>query len=281
MTRAPQHLDHIGEVVLALRVLGAHASQRRREERAPEAVDRRVHLADRELVRIAVGLLDDALNAAARVAHDAPVAGGVVELGGEQRGRGVGETVLGREDRERFGAQQGDVGAKHDHVVVVDGVGERGECDARGVAGAARDALLDELHRDVGDELVLQRLGDGLGLVADDHDDALERQLDQRVDDVQQHRPSAQRVQDLRDPRAHAGSLASRQDHGRQGAVGHGNLLSRTWLPSLDFLADLCARHLRRVSARGRGFEPRLGTPKDPVLPLHHPRRAPEWVFRP
>ena len=26
--------------------------------------------------------------------------------------------------------------------------------------------------------------------------------------------------------------------------------------------------------ARGRGFEPRLGTPKDPVLPLHHPRQV-------
>ena len=70
--------DDVGEVVLALRVLGAEPAQRGREQPAAEAVDRRVHLVDRELVGRGVGLLDDAVDAAVRVAHDAAVAGGVV-----------------------------------------------------------------------------------------------------------------------------------------------------------------------------------------------------------
>ena len=36
-----QHLDDVGEVVLALRVVGVDEAQRRREEAAPEAEDRR------------------------------------------------------------------------------------------------------------------------------------------------------------------------------------------------------------------------------------------------
>ena len=58
----PQHRDDVGEVVLALGVLGAEPPQRRREEPAAEAVDRRVDLVDRELLGIGVGLLDDAVD---------------------------------------------------------------------------------------------------------------------------------------------------------------------------------------------------------------------------
>ena len=57
-----EHTDHIGEVVLALRVLGAQPAQRRREEPAPEAVDRGVHLVDLQLRVGRVGLLDDPLD---------------------------------------------------------------------------------------------------------------------------------------------------------------------------------------------------------------------------
>ena len=85
------------------------------------------------------------------VAHDAAVARRVVEPGGEQRGGGVGDAVLGGERGERLGAQQRRVAGHHEDVVLgVEVVGERGERDAHGVAGAALHALLDELDRHLG-----------------------------------------------------------------------------------------------------------------------------------
>ena len=55
--RAP---DHVGEVVLALGVVGRQVAQRRAEQVAPERVDARADLADRQLVGAGVALLDDA-----------------------------------------------------------------------------------------------------------------------------------------------------------------------------------------------------------------------------
>ena len=110
------------------------------------------------------------------------------------------------------------------------------ERDAHRVAGAALHALLDELDRHLGDELLLQRLGDALGAVADDDDDPFERQLGQRVDDVQHHRPAAQRVQHLRRARAHPRALPGGEDDGGERSVlAHADSLlarapSRGWL---------------------------------------------------
>ena len=142
------------------------------------------------------------------------------------------------------------------------------ERDADRVAGAALHALLDELDRHLGDELLLERLGDPFGAVADDDDDAFERQLGERVDDVQHHRAPAQRVQHLGRAGAHPGALAGGEDDG-----GEGSVLAHVRAMVLG-LTLVNTRGARSV-ARGRGFEPRLGTPKDPVLPLHHPRSVP------
>ena len=60
VTRGPEHLDRVGEVVLALRVLRAQPAQRGREQVAAEAVDRRVDLVDLALLDVGVGVLDDA-----------------------------------------------------------------------------------------------------------------------------------------------------------------------------------------------------------------------------
>ena len=142
-----QHADDVGEVVLALRVLGL------RRRSAGASRPRRKQKIDGFTSSIAssfggVGLLDDALDVAVGVAHDAPVARGVVDAGGEHGGRGVGEPVLGGERGERLRAQQRDVAVDDEQVVfTVEVVGERGEADAHRVAGAALHALLDELDR--------------------------------------------------------------------------------------------------------------------------------------
>ena len=263
-----EHRHGVGQVVLALRVLGAEPPQRRREQAAAEAVDRGVHLGELELVGVGVGALDDAVDPALRVAHDpAEAPRPRRELGGEQRHRGVGLPVHGGQAGQQLGPDERRVARHDDHVALVVGVvGERGERHARGVAGAPLHVLLDEHDRHVGGDLLLQRLGDPLGAVADDDHDPLERQRAERVDHVEHHRAPAQRVEDLRGGRAHAGALARRHHDTRQGSVPTTHAITP--------LTDCAAPPVRRT-ARGRGFEPRLGTPKDPVLPLHHPRRAP------
>ena len=65
MPGGAQHPDDVGQVVLALPVLGLEAAQRGREQPPAEAVDRRVDLGDGELGLVAVGLLDDAVDRAA------------------------------------------------------------------------------------------------------------------------------------------------------------------------------------------------------------------------
>src|SRR3954447_18478188 len=71
VTGLAQHGDGVGQVVLALRVLGAQAPQCRREQAAAEAVDRRVDLGQVELVCSGVGPFDDAVHPTLGIAHDA------------------------------------------------------------------------------------------------------------------------------------------------------------------------------------------------------------------
>ena len=197
---------------------------------------------------------------------DAAVARRVVDVGGEEGRGGVGEAVLGREHGEGLRAQERRVAEHDDDVVLaVEHVAERGEADRDRVARAALDGLLDELDRHVGDELLLDGLGDVLGAVSDDDHDPVERQRREHVEGVQHHRPPAQRVQHLGRVGAHALALTRRGHDGRERA----SVLTRHGLPRLLVVVVLVAR---AEVARGRGLEPRLGTPKDPVLPLHHPR---------
>ena len=260
-----QHPDDVGEVVLALRVLGVEAPQGGGQQAAPEAVDRRVDLGDLELGVVGVGLLHDAVDAAAGVAHDAPVSGRVVELGGEDGGRGVGQAVLGGELGERLGPQQrGVAGEDEDVVFAVEVEAGPGEADAGRVAGAALEALLDELDRDLGGELLLDRLGHRLGAVADDDHDAGQRQL---------HQPVERRGGSSAARRAGAAPSGSRS---ACGCPPRRRAPPRRAVGKPASSTPLHGMPLKSCDgvARGRGFEPRLGTPKDPVLPLHHPRQG-------
>ena len=216
-----QHLDRVGQVVLALRVLGAQPAQRGREQVAPEAVDRRVDLVDLELLGVGVGVLDDAGDPVVLVADDAAVA--------RSGRRACAVSTVAAASCIRCSVAsiaivsartQRVVAGQHEDVVFgVEIVERRVERDAHRVAGAALHALLDELDRHLGDELLLERLGDPLGAVADDDHDPLERQLGQRVDDVQHHRAPAQRVQHLRRAGAHARALAGGEHDGGEGSV--------------------------------------------------------------
>ena len=104
--------------------------------------------------------------------------------------------------------------------------------------------LLDELDRHLGDELLLHRLGDPFGAVPDDDDDAFQRQLRERVDDVQHHRPPAQRVEHLRRVGTHARAFAGGEDDGGERSVLVHRLHRILGLGSCDGLPPLAARTL-------------------------------------
>src|SRR2546423_819670 len=159
VSRLPEDADRVGQVVLALRVLGTQTAERGCQQPAPEAVDRRVDLADLELVGSRVGVLDDVVDAAVLVANDTPVSGGWMEDRSEDRGGGAGLAMSTGERRQGLGAQQRRV-TGHDEQVVLGVEIEHagGERDAGGVAGAALDTLLDELDGELGRELPLPRL---------------------------------------------------------------------------------------------------------------------------
>ena len=118
VTRRAHRRQDVGQVQLALRVVGAQAAERV-EQRAPvEREDRAVDLADRELLlrRIARRLrLDDALDVAVVVAHDAAVAARVVERHRRHRGGGAVLGVRPHELRERGGRDERHVARQDEH----------------------------------------------------------------------------------------------------------------------------------------------------------------------
>ncbi len=156
--------QRVGQVDLALGVVGRDPAQGVDHRAAGEGVDAGVDLLDRELLvgGVAGGLgLDHALHAAVAVANDAAVAGGVVEdHRGHRRRRAVGGVGL-RERLDRLGGDERDVAADDDDAV---GRGDLAGGGEDGVAGAAR-LLLDGERGAVGQ----QRLDRAVG-AADDHD---------------------------------------------------------------------------------------------------------------
>ena len=207
-----QQRQHVGQVELALRVVGAQLLQRLEQVAARERVDAGVDLADRLLLgrRVAGRLgLHHPLDAALRVAHDAPVAARVLELHRRHRGRRAALLVGARERGDRLGGDQRHVAVEHEHGGVgVDLVRRR----ADGVAGAV--GLLLDRHLDV----LGQRLGERALRPVDDHDPAGAR-LAGRGDRPLDHRAPAQRMQHLRHRRAHPGPLARGED--QDGGSGH------------------------------------------------------------
>ena len=128
---------------------GLQPAQRRREVRAAEAVDRRVDLVDLALVGRRVGVLDDAVDAAVLVADDPAVA----RAG---RRRATVRIVAAASPSRCSVASIASVSAGRSGVSAgstrMSSSASRSSANAvsatlSGVAGAALDALLDELDR--------------------------------------------------------------------------------------------------------------------------------------
>ena len=219
----PDDRDDVGEVELLLGVVGAQPVQRRAQHLDVERVDAGVDLADGLLRPGGVDLFDDADDLAVLGAQDAAVARRIGQRRGQHRRRGGLGAVGGDQLGQRVGVQQRNVARGH-HDGAGEVGGQRGQPTADGVPGA--QLLL--LHRDV--DRAAQRLGqlgdgrgDALAVMAEHHDEVLRGDLGHRVQGVRQHAAARQRVQHLRDVRAHAGAGPGGQ-HQDRGLAMRGHL---------------------------------------------------------
>ena len=97
-----QDRQHVGQVQLALGVVGPQPRQRAAQGGGVEGVEAGVDLGDREDVGRRVGSLDDVVDAAVGVAHDAAVGVRRRHVRGEQRGDGVAVAVRATTSRSRL-----------------------------------------------------------------------------------------------------------------------------------------------------------------------------------
>jgi hypothetical protein len=204
--------DGVGQVVLALGVLGGQAAQGRSQKPPAEAVDRRVDLVDGPLLLGGVPVVDDGLDAPVLPPDDAAVAGRVGNPGGQHGGRRSTLVVGPGQVGQRLGPQEGRVAGDDDEVVLlVHVVREDSEPDGHGVARPPLDPLLHELEGGVG--LGVEGLDDPLrGMAHHDHD-SLQLQLLKGPDDVEQHRPAAEGMQHLGHGRLHPCALPGGEDN--------------------------------------------------------------------
>ena len=135
--------DDVGEVLLALRVVGADVGQRVAQHVGVEGVDAGVDLGERALGVGGVLVLDDLLDPPAVAAHDPAVARRVGEVGGDDRHRtaalgvGPGELDQGGAGEQRHVAAGDQHGAGE-----VGGQGQQAALD--GPAGALDGVLVGE-----------------------------------------------------------------------------------------------------------------------------------------
>ena len=210
---ALEDLEHVGQIVLGLRVVVADLVNVRGELRAVEGVAAGVALEQRGgLLGCAVLLLDDALNLAVGTQLDAAVAEGVGRGHGHD---GAGELAGGdglRELGDGVGGDERQVAVEHDNGALRDAAGL--ECDLYGVAGAQALGLLDAL--DFGGAVGVGAVDQGahlVGVAADDDHDAAAAGLDGGVDDPLDHGLAQDLVRNLAVVRLHAGALAGGEDN--------------------------------------------------------------------
>ncbi len=172
-----------------------------------EAVGADVDLVDGPRLLVGIGLLDDRPRVAIGPAHDAAIARGVVQAGGQQRDGGVALRLLAQQVLEQLAGQQRDVAHGDQHVARLRR--HAAEAATHRIGGAQLGLLAHRRHA------VMERGLDLLGAEADHHHRMLDAGGRQRIEHVVDHRTPGERVQDLRHARAHARPLACGQDDGR------------------------------------------------------------------
>ena len=257
MAHAGQSSDDIGEVVLALSVVGGEVAQRRAEQVAAETQDAGVPLFDVEFVGRGVALFDDASDLAVFLADDPAISGRVVEHAGQEGARVLVGDMGGDQLVERVGLEQGSVAGQDDDggVVVVIVAVECRHADGCCIARTVLFELLDERHVGPGRRALGDLFRDGLSLVTDHDGGASRLEFLKRMDHVEHHGAPTNEVERLRATRSHARAFPSSEDN--------------------------CGN---THGSGGRNRTPILGT-KNRCLAVRRPRsgsvdKLPEWAVR-
>ncbi len=221
-----EHGGDVGEVELAVGVVGGEGVEFGEEGTRVEAVDAGVYFGSGELVGREGFLLDDGgdFGAGGGAAEDAAVSGGVGGDGGEDGHGGVLGEVEVADGAEGFGADEGDVAGEDEKVL---GKGSAGEGEVgfehlEGVAGAELLLLEDELDASGGDGGV-----DAVGFVADDAVDVVGGDEGfSGGDDVEKECSAANLVEDFGVLALEAGAFTGGHDRDGECFVIHRDMVS-------------------------------------------------------
>ncbi|MNV03859.1 hypothetical protein D3C71_941420 [compost metagenome] len=202
----------VGQVILALRVRIGELRQPTAQCRGFGGDDAGIDGADAALFVGGVFLLDDRADLALGIAHDAPVAGRVGNLG-HQHGQAA---RLRQQVAQRLAADQRHIAVQHQN-------GCRIRHFRHGLQHGMPGAQLLALLRPAQIGLIGECLPDRFTAVAVNDMDCFGLQLTRGIDDVGEHRAPGDRLQYLGQGRFHALASAGGEDDDVQG-LGHGDV---------------------------------------------------------
>ena len=207
--------QHIGNVLLALSVIGGHLKQGFAQHVGVKGVDTGVDLGNLELFGGGVLRLDDGGHLASLVTHDTAVGAGLVHVGG-QHGDGV-LVLLVESDKlaQSLRTQQGHIAIGHQHGTRDGGLRIQSiQADLNGATGAGDFVLVNDGHVGVESEHVL---GDLVALVAHHYSEAFRVQVTGRGNGVLHHGAATNTVHDLGGCGLHARASAGGENNHRGG----------------------------------------------------------------
>ena len=221
-----EHGHGVGEIELALVVVGGEARQHLRQAGPMEAVDAGVGEDLAALARGAVALFHDGRHPPLRIGEHPPVTGGIAQAGGEHGDARAASPVTLQQGREGFGAQQGHIAVEHQQIPL------------KALQGAQQ--LLHRMARAVlrllWHEFQIVVGGEGrthpLGLVPHDQDPPLGLQGLTTLEHPLHQGGARQGHEHLGQPALHARPLSSGQDGDgkhRADRQSRGNLLVSGW----------------------------------------------------
>ena len=205
-TFALGRLQRVGQIKLALCVVGVEALNRFGQHRRIEHIHGSVHLMHGQFAAVGVLLLHDAQHVAFAVADDTAITGRIVEHGGEHGGAVAAVVVEFKQCAEGFGIQQRHVGGGDEH-----GAGELAvrrklfHGALHGTAGAGLVVLFDD------DDMLIvgtRGFGHSFALESHDHGEGTGVQRGDGIHDTVQEGFPCKSVQHLRLGGLHAGAFA-------------------------------------------------------------------------
>ena len=191
------HGDDVGQVVLALSVVVGQTAQPFGQARARNSEDAGVAFLDGFLRVAGVFVLDDCCNLTLGVAHDAAIAGGIIQGDGEQAQLLLGD--LGQQALQGLDFDQRDVAVENQHGVS----GQCRQCLGNCVTGTQLFVLEHEIQI-----IRSKALAHLFSAVANHHMNPLWLELAGAVDNMAEHGVARNRVQNLGQCGAHASALA-------------------------------------------------------------------------